>query len=395
MSENTIRELYRSLINDLDFDKIELELKTPNIFQILNISRTEIKHSNFLSWLFDPNGNHGLGKLLLVKFLREIAASEIASDLDELEIEELNYYNVELRREWKNIDLLIIFENLVVCIENKVDSQDHSNQLSKYRLIINETFKNHKKVFVYLNPNGEEPIESNERSYYASYSYSNIINHIEKVLQIHGNSLNIGVNHYISDYLKTIKRELMQNDNMNDLANKIYKNHKELFDFVFENKSDFATELYPIFEKHVKNSGWVVGSKNKGFIRFLTKELDPIIPRKGHGWPNNESFLFDIDFYWNKRKAVFKTTISPGPPEIQAILCKAIESIDGHKKPRGNKWLVHFQHTWKFELKDINKFEESDVVKILNEQWPTITEIVNKVEKAIISHKDEIIKFCI
>jgi hypothetical protein len=394
MTETEIREKYRRLLNDLDFDKIELELKTPNIFQILNISRSEIRHSNFLSWLLDPNGTHGLGKLFLTKFLRELATSEIATDLDEFEIEEINFNNVELRREWRNIDLLLIFDTLVICIENKVDSNDHSNQLSKYRTIIEETFKKHKKVFVYLTPIGEQPTAIKERQYYAPYSYENIIDQADRVLQIHGNSLNSGVYQYISDYLTTLKRELMKNDTLNELAVKIYKNHRELFDFVFENKSDIATELYPIFVNKIQKSGWILGSKNKGYARFLTKTLDPLIPRKGQGWPLKESFLFEIDFLWYKKKAVFKTIISPSDSQIQDIFCKAMENIPGYKKPSGKKWLVHFQHSWKFETEDMTEVDETEIYKILDAEWTTITNIVNKVETELFKHKDELEKHC-
>ena len=394
MTEAEIREKYRNLLNDLDFDKVELELKTPNIFQILNISRTEIRHSNFLSWLLDPNGTHGLGKLFLTKFLRELAISEIATDLDEFEIEELNFNNAELRREWRNIDLLIIFDTLVVCIENKVDSHDHSNQLTKYRAIVDETFKKHKKVFVYLTPTGEQPTSTKERRFYASYSYENITDQADRVLQIHGNSLNSGVYQYISDYLTTLKRELMKNDTLNELAVKIYKNHKELFDFVFENKPDLATELYPIFVNKIQKSGWIVGSKNKGYARFLTKTLDPLIPRKGQGWPLKECFLFEIDFLWQKKRAVFKTVISPSDTEIQHIFCKAIENIPGFKKPLGKKWLIHFQHTWKFDTEEMTEIDETDVLKILEAEWPTITDIVSKVETELLKHKDELEKYC-
>ena len=138
--EKNIRKLYRYLLNNVDFEKLELELKTPNIFQILNISRTEIRHSNFLGWLLDPNGNHGLGKLFLLKFIREVATSEIATEIDELEISDLNFDNVEIRREWKDIDLLILFDTTVVCVENKIDSKDHSNQLLKYKEIVKDNF---------------------------------------------------------------------------------------------------------------------------------------------------------------------------------------------------------------------------------------------------------------
>ena len=32
-----------------------------NLFDVLKISRTEIRHSNVLSWLLSANENHGLG----------------------------------------------------------------------------------------------------------------------------------------------------------------------------------------------------------------------------------------------------------------------------------------------------------------------------------------------
>ena len=88
MTEPEIREKYRALLADPDFDKIELELRTPNIFQILNISRAEIRHSNFLAWLLDPNETHGLGNLFLIKFLRELTTSK---ELDVFEVEKLNF----------------------------------------------------------------------------------------------------------------------------------------------------------------------------------------------------------------------------------------------------------------------------------------------------------------
>ena len=56
-----LKEKYDSLLKDEDFDKLDLGLKNPNIFQILRISKTEIRHSNFLAWLLDPSQSHKLG----------------------------------------------------------------------------------------------------------------------------------------------------------------------------------------------------------------------------------------------------------------------------------------------------------------------------------------------
>ena len=399
MTESDLREKYRKLLDDHDFDRLELELRTPNIFNILDISRTEIRHSNFLAWLLDPNETHGLGNLFLLKFIRTLAIYEKAGKLDVVDIGKLNFNDVEIRREWKYdsdnktkkegyIDLLIIFDTHVICIENKVDTQDHSNQLSRYRAIVNKTFQKHKIVYVYLTPTGEQPNEAEATDHYITYAYVDIIKQIDSVLKVHGNSLNSRVYQYISDYLSILKRELMKEDNVNNLAANIYKNHKKLFDFVLENKPDV---LYSIFEEKIIESGWVVRSKNKGYARFLTEKLNSIIPKKGQGWTNNECLLFEIDFYTSKKNATFKTAISPCDTFIQEILCKAMESesIQKYKKPSGEKWFSYFHHRWQFNTEN-TEIDEVKVSKILDNEWSKITVFVNQVETELLKYKDEL-----
>ena len=41
-----------------------------NLFDILKITRTEIRHSNMLAWLLNPNENHGLGDSVLHGFIQ-------------------------------------------------------------------------------------------------------------------------------------------------------------------------------------------------------------------------------------------------------------------------------------------------------------------------------------
>lgn len=389
-NEKEIRSAYKNLLNDPDFERLELELGKPNIFQILSIGNSEIRHSNFLAWLLNPNESHGLGKVFLIKFLRDIATSEVLSDLDELEIEQLNFTQVEIRREWKNIDLLLIIDDLVVCIENKFYSQDHSRQLTKYRELVNEFFPSFKKAFVYLTPNGDSPKQEEESAFYATYSYEELVSHAQNILSIYGENILPGVRQYIKDYLTTLKRELMKNDVANELANKLFKNHRTLFNFILEHKSDLATELLPFFKEQIKQSGWVEGSPNKGFIRFLTPALDKIIPRNGQGMANKESFIFEIDFFWNKRNAVFKTIIAPSSTEVISLLTNAIESLPDHKKPYGKKWLVHFMYSWRFEKEEGIEPDPEQVQKSLELAWPRIREIVEKVEQAVLPYADQL-----
>jgi len=52
-----------SLINDFEFEQIELSLKEPNIFKALSIERKEIRHSNFLAYILNPNENQIRGNI--------------------------------------------------------------------------------------------------------------------------------------------------------------------------------------------------------------------------------------------------------------------------------------------------------------------------------------------
>ena len=73
----------------------------------------------------------------------------------------MNYTDVAVYRERQNIDILVesISNEYVLCIENKVDTQDHSGQLDKYYRIIEEQYPNFTKVYLYLTPEGLAPLE--------------------------------------------------------------------------------------------------------------------------------------------------------------------------------------------------------------------------------------------
>ena len=90
--------LYDNLLKDIDFDKLELGLQTPNIFEILKISKTEIRHSNFLSWMLNPNGSHQLGDVFLKRFLREVFLSERFNEINQVDVEGMDLSNVEVYR---------------------------------------------------------------------------------------------------------------------------------------------------------------------------------------------------------------------------------------------------------------------------------------------------------
>ena len=389
MKTKDINNRYSQLVKDINFDKLDLELKNPNIFHILKISNTEIRHSNFLSWLLDPSQSHKMGDIFLKRFLREVFSSDKFDKLNQVDVEGMNLTDVQIYREWKNIDILIVLNDIVVCVENKILTKEHSSQLQRYRKIVEENYPNLKRIFVYLTPFGD--ISENESDIYEPISYVFVVETLERILKVYSSSLNDLVRTYIKDYIIMIKREIMKTDESIELSRKIYQNHRELLDFIYENKPDLSDHFIKILKEEMKKRGWIEGSTNKHYVRFYTEKIKDFIHYNKtvkNGWKKNESFLFEFQIYPPTNKLNFVTVISPSDPDydtekIQNILLE----IDGSKKGIGKKWIVNFRVNTKFDYEEVSNLSDEEISKIVNDFFDKITKIVEKVENKFVEHK--------
>jgi PD-(D/E)XK nuclease superfamily len=348
-------------ITDPDFEMLELAMREVNIFRALAIERQEIRHSNFFAFLLDPRENHGLGDILLRKFLRDIFADTRAQNRTLFDADLLDFRQADVRREWRNIDILIELPDDVIAVENKVDSTEHTKQLSRYKAIIDLEFSAKRKHFVYLTPFGADATESEDQAVYINYSYSQIADILENILTLYRESISDKMALYLADYLTTIKRELLMNDKLNELAVKVYKAHKSAFDFVFENRPDPASILYPYFEAELKSRGFEIGSRNKGYVHFTSKELAERLPRNGEGWPDKEVFLFEIDYFWSDKNAVAKAIISPGDGPLRAIILAAAQHLTTYRPPEGKKWSSFYLKKSKFVASEVYSEDEAEI----------------------------------
>ena len=144
-----------------------------NIFSILLKSSDEVNlHSKFIYELINPNGSHQQNETFLNLFIQEINSE----NSEKIIIEPLSVY-----REKNNIDILLKSKNQAVIIENKIYTEDHSNQLSKYlTLIEKEGYSKEKISLIYLTLFNEEPNEKKVKDIVINVTYeTNIINWIE------------------------------------------------------------------------------------------------------------------------------------------------------------------------------------------------------------------------
>lgn len=376
-----------ALITDAQFEKLELRMREPNIFRALGVERYEIRHSNFFAFLLDPQETHGLDDIFLRKFLRDIFADPRARGRTLFDADLLNCSQGDVRREWRGIDILIDLPEDVIAVENKVDSNEHTRQLKRYRAIVDEEFAKKRKHFVYLTPFGAEAIEDEDQASYVNYSYEQIAGILENVLALHREAISDKIAAYLFDYLTTIKRELLMNDDLNDLAVKVYKAHKTALDFIFENRPDPASFLYPYLEEELRSRGFAIGSKNKGFAHFTSKGLERRLPRTGRGWPGKEIFLFEIDYFRADKPAVAKAVVCPGDDALRDRILSVVKGLKTFRKPEGKKWSTFYLRKLNFVPAELFVEDRShiqvQVKQVIDQIASDAKEIFDTIEAAL------------
>jgi hypothetical protein len=134
-----------------------------NVFRALEIERKEeILHTPMLAHLLSPSGRHGQGLLFLKSFFA--AATQHPEFVrPDGPIEEGHWL---VQKEFYiagvgELDLLIenARKRYIIVIENKIDSDDHPRQLSKYRDWMEKSRLDYGcRQLIYLTPNGRPPI---------------------------------------------------------------------------------------------------------------------------------------------------------------------------------------------------------------------------------------------
>jgi hypothetical protein len=244
-------------------------------------------------------------------------------------------------------------------------------------------------AFVYLTVGGDSP--SNDE--YIAFSYEQIESILNELTTVFSESLNPSTKVYLNDYLHLIKNSIMKNGDINDLSKKIYRNHKALLDTLFSYRQDSITYLRTFFDNQVKNSGWELTSPSRGFIRFITPELDRILPRNGNGWIGKESFLFEINYtHTRSSKLCFYCTVPPGEEETRKLLEKIFQEIVPGNDQQNNKWKVYFYSEKPFMVDEWALKNSDEIELFISELWEEVEDTVKKVQDGLLKYKDELLK---
>lgn len=203
----------QTLAQDPDIKRLQDQLSQFNILDVLGVADYEIRHSNVLAWLFDPLSSHGLGDKFLKDWLSviltEAKLSAALVGLNAADVNQWQNFTVEVLRERHNIDVLVRIrfsrgKEWMICIENKLHSKQGSDQLIRYRQVVEKEYQGARKVFVYLTLSGEAP---NDKNYLAA-RHEQVAQALRRVMEAGAKSISHHQAVFLEHYLNSIELKI-------------------------------------------------------------------------------------------------------------------------------------------------------------------------------------------
>lgn len=238
--------------------KILNNVEENNIFEITGMGNQEIKHSRFLAWVLSTT-SHGLLDSVFNAFMKNtientrehVEEYEYPYTLESSQMRNLQKYlylpkkskTLEAVCEEDNIDIVLLDKNnkYAFIIENKIWHVESEEQLSKYRQISEEKYKNYQRYYIFLSPDDSEPSEESylgeeNRKNYMVANYENVYKAINEVNKKRLNpEVSMMLRHY-NDLL--IRNNIVQNEEIKNLCQEIWQdeNMKKALEIIYDYK---------------------------------------------------------------------------------------------------------------------------------------------------------------
>lgn len=131
-------------------------------WKIAGLQRKEVTNTAVLTWLLDPSGSHGFGKIplqVLLRIIRSKNRHDIPADFNRFcRIQtETNPAGDDTNR----VDIEIEADNFFLLIEVKIDAAEQEQQIARYCSDAKIRASNRPWAVVFLTPQGRRPLTGN------------------------------------------------------------------------------------------------------------------------------------------------------------------------------------------------------------------------------------------
>lgn len=370
-----------------------------NIFAAAGLVRQEIRHSTILAYLLNPAESHGLGDRLAKHIINYVTqksshaatpnALKVAlADFDDLIVDTEVGYNK------KRIDILAysIRNEVVLVIENKVDSGEGDNQLKIYseKISRDTNFYKYKKLFVYLTLDGDDPSESEE---WVGLGYKNLLDILSDILVKEDIYINDEKRIFINHYIELVRKHIMEeiNQDLREACIEIYRRHKTAIDLINNNLPTPVSDAQQMFYRERENQITKFHSNKRSF-GFLPNTIFNIVPETaGTDWFNQKRPLVIWFAFWDNKIGII---IEVGPMANSVERTRLVQELEklllGKSRDKAGGT---YSRVWSYYKKvELEKMNHDDVKDIMDELYTKLESenlldhIKNAVLNANLSH---------
>ena len=261
----------------------------------------------------------------------------------------LQEWRNEVEEQWGYLDILILDQDRqnLIAIENKTLSQEHSNQLTRYRRALADAYPDFARHHILLSPSGIPANLERDRNYWQPASYSVIHNAIQGILETGVSEPN--ANALLQIYATTIRRNVMPDSSIDRRARRIYLEHREALDRIFANKPNWIEETKPILREAIaKYPFWKLDNETPQFVRFRATDWDEFpSSQTGTGWAPTSHALLLFQLRFDDETPYLDLGLSTAGPkntEIRTALFDAVKQNPAIFKPTRNTltdgWII-------------------------------------------------------
>jgi len=289
--QDEFANLQKFIANNYALESLEAKLDEFNPLKVLKVDQYEIRHSNVISWLLAPGENHKLGNSFLKKILAEIILNNenIDTSLSVFDTEKMSYSDFEIRREWQDIDIIVIshINKLCIIIENKIYAKESKGQLIKYFDTVRKEYKSYEIIPVLLTLEGSDPTDKR----YGVLSYTQVLHILKFIVSIQKENISKKVYDFIIYYLKTLEILTMEDTQIKKLCKEIYRDHKEALDLIYEYAED--TDFEESAKEFIQSINATQIHIDGKSAWFMPKKFEEYLEKVGEEkWCQNLPFAF-------------------------------------------------------------------------------------------------------
>jgi len=243
-------------------------------------------------------------------------------------------------RERENIDLLIEIPSLqlVVVIENKVGSATGEGQLARYKEVVEHRFPTQRRLFVLFTPDGVDP----DCEGYVPFSYRRLAQVFTAIAE--SEQVAAGPKMILTHYVEMLRRHVVPDDDLREIALRLYEKHREAFDFVFEARPQPAGVLDALSSRILGVQGLIADRPAAHIFRFLPVSWEEKLPQfrcDATKWARTgRALLFEAKVNPNTGRVYLILVLGPCHADVRRAFYDAAAAknslFKGLVKPMGN-----------------------------------------------------------